>query len=92
VIDTGRVEVVDHLPLHLIAGVYHLAISDDGRLGVAAELHPKNLVPLAHLEHGGAFVDTITLFGKDVGKPVEIPLDELERYVSQPFGVAIDPD
>jgi YVTN family beta-propeller protein len=92
VIDTDRVKVVDHLPLHSIAGVFHLATSEDGRLGVAAELHPKNLVPLAHLEHGGAFVDTITLFGKDIGKPVEVPLDELEKYVSQPFGVAIAPD
>jgi len=92
VIDTAQLAVIDHLPLHDIAGVFHLAISADGRLGVAAELHPKNLVPLAHLEHGGAFADTITLFGEDVGTPVEVPLDELERYVSQPFGVAIAPD
>jgi YVTN family beta-propeller protein len=27
-----------------------------------------------------------------VGKPVEVPLDELERYASRPFGVAIAPD
>jgi YVTN family beta-propeller protein len=63
-----------------------------GRLGVVAEYHPKNLVPLAHLEHSGAFEDTITVFGADVGKTVEVPLDELERYVSLPFGVAIAPD
>jgi YVTN family beta-propeller protein len=92
VIDTARAEVVDRIPLHSIAGVFHVAISDDGRLGAAAELHPKNLVPLAHLEHGGAFADTLTLFGADVGKPVEIPLDELERYAARPFGVAITPD
>jgi len=77
VIDTAQAAIVDHLPLHEIAGVFHLALSADGRLGVAAELHPKNLMPLAHLEHGGAFVDTITLFGADVGKPVEIPLDDV---------------
>jgi YVTN family beta-propeller protein len=93
VIDTARAEVVDRIPLHSIAGVFHVAISADGRLGAAAELHPKNLVPLAHLEHGGAFVDTLTLFGADTdNKPVEIPLDELERYAARPFGVAIAPD
>ncbi len=92
VIDTARAEVVDRIPLHSIAGVFHVAISNDGRLGAAAELHPKNLVPLAHLEHGGAFADTLTLFGADVGKPVEIPLDELDRYAARPFGVAITPD
>jgi YVTN family beta-propeller protein len=75
-----------------IAGVFHLAFSADGRLGAVAEYHPKNLVPLAHLEHGGAFAYTLTIFGADVGKPVEVPLDELERYASQPFGVAIAPD
>jgi YVTN family beta-propeller protein len=92
VIDTARAVVVDRMPLHSIAGVFHLAFSSDGRLGVVAEYHPKNLVPLAHLEHGGAFAYTLTLFGADVGKPVEVPLDELERYASQPFGVAIAPD
>ena len=93
VIDAARAVVVDRMPLHAIAGVFHLAFSADGRLGVAAEYHPKNLVPLAHLDHGGAFAYTLTLFGADVGKAsVEVPLDELERYASQPFGVAIAPD
>ena len=92
VIDTVRAVVVDRIPLHSIAGVFHLAFSSDGRLGAVAEYHPKNLVPLAHLEHGGAFAYSLTLFGADVGKPVELPLDELERYASQPFGVAISPN
>jgi YVTN family beta-propeller protein len=92
VIDVRRAVVVDRIPLHEIAGVFHVTLSTDGRLGAVAEYHPKNLVPLAHLEHGGAFEDTLTLFGADVGKTVEVPLDELERYASQPFGVAIAPD
>jgi len=93
VIEASRAVVVDRIPLHSVAHGFHVAFSADGRLGVAAELHPKNLVPLAHLEHGGAFADTLTLFGADVGnKPVEVPLDELERYAARPFGVAIAPD
>ena len=92
VIDGSRAVVVDRMQLHAIAGVFHLAFSADGRLGAVAEYHPKNLVPLAHLEHGGAFEDTLTVFGADVGKPVEVPLDELERYAAQPFGVVIAPD
>jgi len=92
VIDAARAVVVDRMPLHRIAHSFHTAFSADGRLGVTANLHPKNLVPLAHLEHSGAFADTITLFGLDVGKPVELPLDELERYAVRPFGVAISPD
>ena len=92
VIDAARAVVVDRMALHGIAGVFHLAFSSDGRLGVAAEYHPKNLVPLAHLEHGGAFAYTLTIFGADVGQPVEVPLDELERYAARPFGVAIAPD
>jgi YVTN family beta-propeller protein len=92
VIDTARAVVVDRMPLRSVAGVFHAAFSSDGRLGVVAEYHPKNLVTLAHLEHGAAFEDTLTVFGADVGKTVELPLDELELYASQPFGVAIAPD
>ncbi len=93
VIDTARAVVVDRIPLHGIARVFHMAFSADGHLGAAAGLHPKNLIPLAHLEHGGAFADTLTLFGADIGKePIEVPLDELERYAARPFGVAIAPD
>jgi YVTN family beta-propeller protein len=92
VIDVARATVVDRIPLNSIAGVFHLAFTADGRLGSVAEFHPKNMIPLAHLEHGGAFAYTLTLFGADVGEPIELPLDELDRYASQPFGVAFTPD
>ena len=32
------------------------------------------------------------MFGADVGKPVEMPLDELERYAVAAVGIAIIPD
>lgn len=92
VIDTAHAVVTERIKLPYVAHSFHIAFSRDGRLGVAAGMHPKNLVPLAHLEHGGAFADTLTLFGSDVGTPVEVPLDELERYAVRPFGVAITPD
>lgn len=92
IIDAKRATVADRIPLHAVAGVFHVAFSRDGRLGVAAQYHPKNLVPLAHLEHGGAFAYTLTLFGPMIGKPIEVPLDELDRYAAQPFGVVIAPD
>jgi YVTN family beta-propeller protein len=92
VIDAAEARVVERIPLHAVAGEFHTAFSADGRLGVVAAYHPKNLVPLAHLEHGGAFAFTLELFGEDVGKPVEVPLDELDRYATNPFGVAITPD
>lgn len=92
VVDADRALTAERIPLPYIAHGFHIAFSRDGRLGVLAALHPKNLVPLATLEHGGAFADTLLLFGADVGKPVEVPLDELERYASRPFGVAIAPD
>ncbi|KAA6456899.1 c-type cytochrome [Acidobacteria bacterium AB60] len=91
-IDATRGVVVDRILLRDVAHGFHAAFSRDGRLGVVAQLHPKNLVPLAHLEHGGAFADTLTLFGADIGSPVEVPLDELERYAVRPFGVVIAPD
>jgi YVTN family beta-propeller protein len=92
VVDSRRAVVSDRIALPDIAHGFHVAVSSDGRLGVAAGLHPRNLVPLAHLEHGGAFTDTLTVFGSDIGKPVELPLDELDRYSVRPFGIAVTPD
>jgi len=92
VIDTARQTVVERKPLHNVAGVFHVAMSADGKLGVTAQLRPKNLIPLAHVEHGWAFGDSLTLFGQDVGEPVQIPIDELDRYYALPWGVAIAPD
>lgn len=92
VIDTSRQIVVDRKALHNVAGVFHVTVSADGKLGVAAQLRPKNLIPLAHVEHGWAFGDSLTLFGSDVGGTVQVPIDELDRYYALPWGVAITPD
>ena len=92
VIDTESQRVVDRKMLPNVAGMFHVAVSADGRLGVVAQLRPKNLIPLAHVEHGWVFGDSLTLFGSDVGGIVEVPLDELDRYYALPWGVAITPD
>jgi YVTN family beta-propeller protein len=92
VISTATQRAVERLPLHNVAGVFHVAFSGDGRLGVAANLRPKNLVPLAHVEHGWVFGNSLTLFGVDAGGVVEVPIDELDRYFARPWGVAIAPD
>lgn len=93
VIDPASQRVVERKSLHNVAGVFHLATSSDGKLSVAAQLRPKNLIPLAHVEHGWVFGDSLTLFGEDVsGGPVQIPIDELDRYYAMPWGVAITPD
>ena len=92
VIDTSRQVVIDRKSLPNVAGVFHLAMSSDGRFGVAAQLRPKNLIPLAHVEHGWVFGDSLTLFGPAVGGTVQVPIDELDRYYAVPWGVAITPD
>ncbi len=92
VIDTASQTVVERKSLRNVAGMFHVAMSADGRLGVAAQLRPKNLIPLTHVEHGWVFGDSLTLFGEDVGGTVQIPIDELDRYYALPWGVAIAPD
>jgi YVTN family beta-propeller protein len=92
VIDTQRQIVVDRKLLHNVAGVFHTAVSRDGRLVVSAQLRPHNLVPLAHVEHGWAFGDSLAIFGDDVNGVVQVPLDELEKYFAMPYAVAITPD
>jgi YVTN family beta-propeller protein len=92
-IDARTQIVANRIPLPDAVGVFHVAISRDGRLGLAALLRPHNLVPLAHVEHGWAFSDALAVFGDDIGgAAVQLPLDAIEDYFSLPFGVAIAPD
>ena len=93
-IDTRSQTVVSRLRLHNAAGVFHVALSGDGRLGIATLMRPKNLIPLAHVEHGWAFGSAIALFGEDIGgaAPVQLPMDEIESFFSLPFGVVISRD
>jgi YVTN family beta-propeller protein len=91
-VDTGRQAVESRVRLHNVGGVFHVALSRDGRLGIATQMRPKNLVPLAHVEHGWVLGNSLTVFGEDVGRAVQLPLDEIESYFSLPFGVAIAPD
>jgi YVTN family beta-propeller protein len=92
VIDTARQIVTDRYRLDNAAGVFHVALSADGRLGLAAGMRPKNLIPLAHVEHGWVFGNTIAVFGEDAGDVVQVPIDELDRYYTPPFGVALARD
>lgn len=92
VIDTARQIVAERIALHSAAGVFHIAFSPDGGLGMAAEMRPKNLVPLAHVERGGVIGNAIAIFGPDAGEVVHVPIDELDRYFTPPFGIAIPTD
>jgi YVTN family beta-propeller protein len=92
VIDTSEKRVVERMPLPNAAGVFHVAMSADGMLGFAAQLRPKNLIPLAHVEHGWAFGDSLALIGKNIKGVIQIPIDELDQYYALPWGVAITPD
>src|SRR4029077_4135995 len=76
IIDTSTRRVVDRKALHNVAGMFHVAAAADGKLVAVAQLRPKNLIPLAHVEHGAVFGDSLTLFGDDVGAAVQIPIDE----------------
>jgi YVTN family beta-propeller protein len=92
VIDTASRMVVARERLHNVAGVFHVVSPNGGRLVIAAEMRPKNLIPLAHVEHGWVFGNSLAVFGADIGAVVQVPLDELDRYFTPPFGLAATPD
>jgi YVTN family beta-propeller protein len=91
VIDTRRQLVVERERVFNAAGVFHVASADQGRLVIAAQLRPKNLIPLAHVEHGWAFGNSLAVFGAEIGEVVQVPIDELDRYYTPPFALAISP-
>ncbi|HEY1241272.1 MAG TPA: YncE family protein [Bryobacteraceae bacterium] len=91
-IDTQHQRVEKRIRLQNAGGVFRVAFSRDGRLGIAGQLRPKNLIPLAHVAHGSVFGDSLAIFGEDIGGVAQLPLDEMERYFSLPFAVAIAAD
>jgi YVTN family beta-propeller protein len=91
VIDTRRQMVVERERLRNAAGTFHVAAADHGRLVFAAQMRPKNLIPLAHVEHGWAIGNSLSVFGAAIGEVVQVPIDELDRYYTPPFGLAISP-
>jgi len=74
-----------------VGGVFHIALS---RTGGSASHTDAAEEPDSAGARGAwlGFGDSLAVFGEDVGGVVELPLDELERYFSLPFGVAIAPD
>lgn len=92
IIDTRNGKLRIRLPIPGAAGLFHVAVSHDGGLGMVAELRPKNLIPLVQVEHGSVFTDSVAVFGDEVGGVIQLPLDKIERYFSLPFGVAIAAD
>jgi len=92
VVDSEHQIVSERLTADNAAGVFHMAFSRDGQIGIAGELRPKNLIPLAHVEHGWVFGNSLTVFGDAIGRVVQMPLDQMDVFPSQPFGVAIAPD
>jgi YVTN family beta-propeller protein len=92
VIDAGRQVVIERHRLPGAAGVFHSAITAGGRLGVAAQMRPKNLIPLAHVAHGWVIGNGIAVFGDEAGGVVQLSIDELDRYYTPPFAVAVAGD
>ena len=90
VIDTARQVVVERKRLHNSAGVFHTAFTPDGRLGLACQLRPKNLIPLAHVAHGWVIGNGLAVF-RD-GAVANISIDELDRYFTPPYAIAVAPD
>ncbi|MGO9898067.1 MAG: beta-propeller fold lactonase family protein [Bryobacteraceae bacterium] len=91
VIDTRRQVVVERERLENAAGIFHVASANGGRVAIAAEMRPKNLIPLAHVEHGWVIGNSLAVFGADIGEVVQVPIDELDRYYTPPFGLAVTP-
>jgi YVTN family beta-propeller protein len=92
VIDSAHHVVSARLPIANAAGIFHIALTRDGRVGLAAEMRPKNLIPLAHVEHGWAFGNSLAVFGVGINGVVQMPLDQIDTFPSLPFGVVISAD
>lgn len=88
-VDTGTLQIVKRISLPGIGAMFRLAMSNDGSVGIAAALRPKNLIPTAQVAHGGVFGNSLVVFGDVPGNAAMMPLDALEDSLAQPFDVKV---
>jgi YVTN family beta-propeller protein len=93
VVDVARERVVRRHVLesaHLVEG---LDVLPEGDLALATVVRPNNLVPASQVAQGWMLTYGLAVFTPDsLTRPVQLLLDDVNRYYADPFDVVVTPD
>ncbi len=90
-VDLTTNKVTEHRRIRHSANLRAVTYSPDGRYILVTEERPKNWLPVCIAENGEVFTNNIVVLEtKPGGKVAQLPLDELNNYDGNPYGVVID--
>lgn len=90
-VETGK--VIENRVIRESSNLRDVVYTPDGKYIVVTYETPKNWLPVCEAENGQVFTNNIAVIEtKPGGKVACLPLDELNNYDGNPYGLAIAPD
>jgi YVTN family beta-propeller protein len=91
-IDIATGKVTEKRVIRESANLRDVVYTPDGQYVVVTYETPKNWLPVCEAENGQVFTNNIAVLEtKPGGKVARLPLDELNNYDGNPYGLAMDP-
>ena len=91
-IDIASSRVTEKRVIRESANLRDIVYTPDGQYVVVTYETPKNWLPVCEAENGQVFTNNIAVLEtKAGGKVARLPLDELNNYDGNPYGLAMDP-
>ncbi len=90
-VDLATNKVTDFRRIRHSANLRGAVYTPDGKHVLITEEKPKNWLPVCIAENGEVFTNNVVVVEtKPGGKIAQLPLDELNNYDGNPYGIAID--
>ncbi|WP_295102314.1 hydrazine synthase subunit beta [uncultured Candidatus Kuenenia sp.] len=91
-IDIASGRVVENRVIHESSNLRDVVYTPDGKYIAVTHQTPKNWLPVCEAENGQVFTNNVTIIEtKAGGKVARLPLDDLNNYDGNPYGMAMDP-
>ncbi|MDR4508250.1 MAG: hypothetical protein MRJ65_16800 [Candidatus Brocadiaceae bacterium] len=91
-IDIATGKVVENRVIPESSNLRDVVYTPDGKYVAITYETPKNWLPVCEAENGQVFTNNIAIVEtKRGGKVARLPLDELNNYDGNPYGLAMDP-
>ncbi|GAB63750.1 putative hydrazine hydrolase C subunit [Candidatus Jettenia caeni] len=91
-IDVASGKVTEKRVIRESSNLRDVVYTPDGQYIVVTYETPKNWLPVCEAENGQVFTNNIAVLEtKPGGKVARLPLDELNNYDGNPYGLAMDP-
>ncbi|RZV56257.1 MAG: hypothetical protein EX330_13895 [Candidatus Brocadia sp. BROELEC01] len=91
-IDLATGKVTEKRVIRDSSNLRDIVYTPDGQYVVVTYQSPKNWLPVCEAENGEVFTNNIAVLEtKPGGKVARLPLDDLNNYSGDPYGLAMDP-